>query len=468
MLNSIIQALDNSIGSIKTLTNKGYVILCLILVISSNKGFSKEYSYTFNEIETKAFSGDAYAQGLLSILYRTGTNIDHIDIKQSTLWATKSEKSGHPFGICNLGSLNILKGDALKANTYFQEAFLSGSLVRLASNNDPIASYCMGEIYFSSDPKDYINAIASYQRSADLNFPPATAALGSIYLLGIGTEQNTEKGIRLLEKAKRLNDASAHYNLGIAYSKGIGVKKDLAEAISLIQFAADRRFLPAAYAIGNSHLNGIGTSKDIEKGLHWLTMVAEQGFKPAVKALQQFESAIVQNNVIKNSTSSYVVTEPITTDHHSENKNSLLTLSGKAQYNIKENSGSYTQDSTRNLTDLQIEEHISRAKEYALFNSDYSNAISEYNKAAKAGSVEAIRELAIIYFKEDSVRDYEKSLELFSNSAQKGDGVSQRYLGMMYLGGHGVEQNKAIAKKWFTKASAQGDGSARRMLLIYF
>jgi uncharacterized protein len=58
-------------------------------------------------------------------------------------------------------------------------------------------------------------------------------------------------------------------------------------------------------------------------------------------------------------------------------------------------------------------------------------------------------------------KDYAKAAELWRPLAESGVAGAQYLLGSLYLEGHGVERNDAVAFMWFQRAAAQGDAAAQ-------
>jgi uncharacterized protein len=56
---------------------------------------------------------------------------------------------------------------------------------------------------------------------------------------------------------------------------------------------------------------------------------------------------------------------------------------------------------------------------------------------------------------------YAKAAELWRPLAESGNAGAQYLLGSLYLEGHGVEHNDAIAFMWFQRAANQGDAAAQ-------
>jgi len=60
--------------------------------------------------------------------------------------------------------------------------------------------------------------------------------------------------------------------------------------------------------------------------------------------------------------------------------------------------------------------------------------------------------------------DYKKALAVLQPLAAGGDDCSQFHLGLMYLLGEGVTQDKAIARELFEKSAAKGNRAAKVQL----
>ena len=158
-------------------------ILIFGLLVSNlfgNDRWSSNIDY--KEVIAKAQSGSAYFQGLLGIYLRSGESGCMVDAELSRQWSEVSSKQGHPFGTYNLANLAILNGDFEKATNLYQDAALL--LQRKASDGDPVAMYCMGEIDFQVIPTNVPRALDWFKKSAEMGYPQAQATVGALYLKG--------------------------------------------------------------------------------------------------------------------------------------------------------------------------------------------------------------------------------------------------------------------------------------------
>ena len=210
-------------------------ILIFGLLVSNlfgNDRWSSNIDY--KEVIAKAQSGSAYFQGLLGIYLRSGESGCMVDAELSRQWSEVSSKQGHPFGTYNLANLAILNGDFEKATNLYQDAALL--LQRKASDGDPVAMYCMGEIDFQVIPTNVPRALDWFKKSAEMGYPQAQATVGALYLKGLPglLEKDENEGIQLLSKAVLSKSLTARYNLGMAYYNGDGVLKNMEKAIQTV------------------------------------------------------------------------------------------------------------------------------------------------------------------------------------------------------------------------------------------
>jgi hypothetical protein len=243
---------------------------------------------SYQNIIENAQSGSAYYQGLLGIYLRSGEGGSSVNIELSRKWSNVAVKQDHPFGAYNLANLAMLKGDLVAATRLYQDAALR--LQRYASDGDPVAMYCMGEIDFQVIPTNVTRALGLFMRSAELGYPQAQATIGALYLRGLPglLDRNTEKGISLLSKAVRAKSLTARFNLGMAYYNGDGVEKNAYKASQWLRLAVKQNFSEAQYSLGLLLLDGgDGINKNTTEGLKLLQDAAAQNHQLAKKYLQK-------------------------------------------------------------------------------------------------------------------------------------------------------------------------------------
>ena len=88
------------------------------------------------------------------------------------------------------------------------------------------------------------------------------------------------------------------------------------------------------------------------------------------------------------------------------------------------------------------------------------NLIKQSEKElAKENITEAQKLLGIAHYRS---QDYKEAHTWLHKAAQKNDPHAQRYLGMIFFLGQGVDRDYALASKWLARSAAQGDEEAIR------
>jgi hypothetical protein len=103
------------------------------------------------------------------------------------------------------------------------------------------------------------------------------AAVGSLYLNGIGTTTNHTEAMAWLRKAALAGEARAQSDLGSLYAAGLGTAPDAAEAVKWYRQAATQELPRAQYALASCCHRGEGVAKDPNEALRWLRRAAEIG-----------------------------------------------------------------------------------------------------------------------------------------------------------------------------------------------
>ena len=243
---------------------------------------------TYQDIIEEAQKGSPYFQGLLGIYLRSGEAGSSVNVELSKKWSNVAANQDHPFGAYNLANLAMLEGDLVSATTLYQDAAFR--LQRYASDEDPVAMYCMGEIDFQVIPTNVPRAINLFIRSAELGYPQAQATIGALYLRGLPglLERNAEEGIKLLSQAVRAKSLTARFNLGMAYYNGDGVEKNIYKASQWLRLAVKQNFSEAQCQLGLLLLEGgDGVAKNTMEGIQLLETAASQNHPWAKEYLKK-------------------------------------------------------------------------------------------------------------------------------------------------------------------------------------
>ena len=272
-------------------------------------------------IEAERNPTDAFHQALLARAYCFGTDSKMENREAAEFWAKKSAAQKHPLGLFMLGivtkrNLSIVREiRESEAKSYFAEAIHEGFITRAndggrqwiallgnayfdgygvprndveavrlftksADLGDALAMDDLGACYTfgSGVPKDESEAVKWFSASAALGDPTGVARLGFHYRIGAGVPKDEAKGVELLQKAADSGNAWGMTNLGVCYGEGLGVAKDEREALKWYRKAADLCESQGMAKLGTLYLTGSGgVAKDEEEAVKWFSKAAEIG-----------------------------------------------------------------------------------------------------------------------------------------------------------------------------------------------
>ncbi len=412
-------------------------LLSLFNSLFSIQEISNVLSESLHDIQSKAEQGDAYYQGVLGVLYRTGEMVPVISKPLAENWTLKSSAQMHPIGFANQGILAMQSNFPSLAKKHFKKA-IDNNLKNLANSGDPIANYCMAELFTSLVPKDYQSASMYYKRAIQANHQTSKGLLGAMHLFGIGLEVNRSNGIRLLREAGNNGSPIAAFSMGIAYRQGIGVEVDEQKTIYWMQKSADGGYAQSQFYMGMCYHRGDFVNQDFQKSLTFLRLSAAQNFAEAEKALsnlldkpeyQQAQQALLKKR-----------------DSIPSNSIESANIS-----NVSPPKSLILGDASLARIDFEDEEPVLTFAERLL-------------KEAESGDIEAMKSIASRYSIMD--QNYKESAKWYERAAVSGDAIAQRFLGVLFMIGKGVPQDYKIAEKWFNKAIEGGDKLALKKLKL--
>lgn len=98
-------------------------------------------------------------------------------------------------------------------------------------------------------------------------------------------------------------------------------------------------------------------------------------------------------------------------------------------------------------------------------NKNYFKALELFKETAAKGDLQSQVELGLMYFTgEEQGSNYDEAFKWFNKAAFQGDPTAQGFLGLLYLRGHGVQKSEMQAFKWFESAAKQGNAVGQHNL----
>ncbi|MBR5209147.1 MAG: sel1 repeat family protein [Paludibacteraceae bacterium] len=114
-------------------------------------------------------------------------------------------------------------------------------------------------------------------------------------------------------------------------------------------------------------------------------------------------------------------------------------------------------------------EVLRRIGVYFYQNNEYKKGIDLWQESAEKGNAKAYRNLGICYYNGEGVlKNLKKAFELYTKAAELGDDVAQYNLAYCYHSGEGVNKDEEMACIWYKKAAEQGIVDAQYNLALHY
>jgi TPR repeat protein len=150
--------------------------------------------------------------------------------------------------------------------------------------------------------------IFSPQRNQILKKPHYIIALLSIALVGplfsssvlAGTEVcdgNCKKEINVFKRYIKQDSPLAHMAMGHVYIMGNGVEVDTDKGLRYIKKAAKMEFGPAAFQLGYFYYHGMYVEQDFSLARRWLSKAAKKGIHNAEKLMVKLDGPDAEDNI---------------------------------------------------------------------------------------------------------------------------------------------------------------------------
>ena len=292
---------------------------------------------------------------------------------------------------------------------------------------------------------NYKQAVAYFQKAADMGNSDAQFALGTCYLYGQGVPQDNKKGIAYIEKAAYQGNPWAQVNIGSLYLTGdIGFSKDYKQAFEWFNKAAKQGAPDAYYHLGAMYFTGeMGVPQNYTKSREYFlkAMNAEKGLHPEARKYAQYALGHLYAEGLggsKDINTAISYFQKAAEQGYEPAKESLEFLAFSSDY------------------DLALE---------AYNKGDYETAKKYFQKLADMGDADAQMSLGGLYAMGKGVpQDYKQALKWYKKSAEQGNANAQAALGYFYEESLGVEKNLETAMNYYKKSAAQGNEGARESI----
>lgn len=267
----------------------------------------------FVGVREKAAAGDASAEALLCLAYRTGRFVQQdatgahtwcgkgadqgnkvaveelgllflngpgeTDSAEAIKWLTKAADLGSASAMDSLGTIYAnglgVPQDFAQALRWYRESVVAGS---------PVGDYDLGVAYLLGQgvPVDSRDAIDSLTKAANAGFSYSMMVLGLIYETGFAsTKPDLKTALAWFQKGAELGEVHCQVTLGSKYANGVGVDVDYAEAVKWYRAAAEQHDPVGEYGLAVRYENGQGVTRDLSEAMIWFGKAADAGHADA-------------------------------------------------------------------------------------------------------------------------------------------------------------------------------------------
>jgi localization factor PodJL len=130
------------------------------------------------------------------------------------------------------------------------------------------------------------------ERAAETGLAPAHFRIAGLYEKGIGVKKNLTIARRHYIAAAEKGNAKAMHNMAVLYAEGIDGKPDYKTAAEWFRRAADYGVADSQYNLAILHARGIGVEQNILESYKWLALAALQGDNDAAKKRDEIGSKL--------------------------------------------------------------------------------------------------------------------------------------------------------------------------------
>lgn len=301
-------------------------------------------------------------------------------------------------------------------------------------NNPQAAFEYWAQGYDMEDGENDAEKVTLLTKAADMGNTQAMNKLAEIYFEGSnGVKQSDKKAFNYLQQSARAGDWFAYGNLGIFYRYGIGTKKDYNAAFDWYAKALKEKGDIFSCCINiilmQKHFYLTGNEAEQEEFVREFNVYFD-------KFLKQNEGTAINAKVIGD----MFFSDEFRLKEELNNSQKIKWYSKFLETN----------------TDAETQYRLALAYRYSTKIKDYKEKTIElYTKSAEQEHAWAQAALGDIYLRgEIAPRDYEKAFSFHLSAAQQGITPSRQAVAKMYREGIGVSQNTEEAQKWEAYDSA--------------
>ncbi len=415
-----------------------------------------------------------YAAYKTGKLFNAGNGIEK-DIDLAEQWFTRA--SNNKYAQYSLAKIYIDK-DIKNGDPCHSSEIIS--LLESASEKSPYASYELGNIYrkgFFTDldsEKSYNYYNDAITKFNEMLLSDADDSLmyrvGKMYELGLGTEVNLPKAIKLFQEAGELKNTFALFSLAKIYLKSDDSElheKAVHILTDLHRERPDDDMI--SYSLGKVYLNEKTRFYDISKAIEYLKKSANSENQFAQYQLGKIYSSENFGTPNYSLAISYLEASALQGNDFAMYQLGVLYKNSDLDFYNIDKAIEYLKDSS-GLGNQFAQYQLGKIYSSSDFGEpDYPLAISYLEASAAQGNDFAMYQLGIIYKNSDlEFYDIDKAIDYFKSSAELENQFAQYQLGKIHSSSDFREPDYPLAISYLEASAAQGNDFAMYQLGVIY
>ncbi len=407
---------------------------------------------------------------------------------------TEAADQNNPAGIFKVGKCKLYGDGCEEDAEEAYEYFCSAAFVK---RDYPEAEYYIGLCQRDGlgVERSLSEAKAHFLRSAKENYVPALLALGGHFSDVSTDDYNPTLAFEYYSRAASQGDIEGLYNKGLMLSQGVGCDKDAELARECFDMGARQKDMRCLCSLGICYEFGVGCEIDYERAVECYSQAADRAYAAAVnnlggcyyyghgvardrkKALELFERAALFGDT--NAMTRLGLCYESGVDCEKDIKKAFGYFQRAAQYNnaiaayktalCYESGEGVEVDFKKAFSNFELAASLGHTQ--AMWHAanylsdgvgtqrDFWAAFKWYSRGAEAGHADCYLQMAHFAFKGvGTVKNYSKAFFCYNKAFELGADRKECAIriGVSYLRGLGVKENRSQALEWFKKAAAAG------------
>lgn len=425
---------------------------------------SEDYKVMIENINLALMDNNPAAEYWMACAYEYGLGVEQSE-EISAFWLQKAADHGIVDAQFRMSQL-FYDGSGIK-----QAAGQAFYYLNLASeNNHPTAQYQLAKffyqdsVYQDSDWDREQNDEKSYYwttRAVENGNDRAQSLLALHHFYGIGTPEDIEKSLNMLNSLSQKGNLDALDFLAYIYLNGIGVTKDIKKSHTFLEKSAAQKNAAAAHQLGRDLLSGVDDIPvDYTAARQWLEYAAGLGYTDSLVSLgAMYFDGVIQKDYQK-AYDYFKRAADLGNLYGVEWLGYCYCYGYGVQQDLSKSLVCY-ETATMKTNNRDTLYMLGMIYGYFIRPADDEKAAHYFLQAAQLGHPDAQLKIGFYYHHGQGIeQDYKKAFYWFEHSAQQGNLTAINNLGDAFYHGFGVKQNHQIAYSYFLKAANDGETHA--------